>query len=177
MKNKLFKKKCQTGTVLPPKGAYENRQYFGLPDTMTRDEFSQLTPQQIQESIKAVKGIVGDTISRQPYNFQKETTQYSQIPVAKQTFQEAYAAAKNQGLSQFMFEGRPIAVKDDPNYRATSQQPQTEYKTIQTSNTTTIPFKPENVRNQTGVDQSQRLMLKEMKALQKGKQPQEIVQA
>lgn len=185
MKNKLFKKKCQTGTVLPPKGAYENRQYFGLPDTMTRDEFSQLTPQQIQESIKAfnakqmegVKGVVGDTISRQPYNFQKETTQYSQIPVAKQTFQEAYAAAKNQGLSQFMFEGRPIAVKDDPNFRSPSQQLQPEYKTIQTSNTTTIPFKPENMRNQTGGDQSQQIMQVVMQALQQGKQPQEILQA
>lgn len=185
MKNKLFKKKCQTGTVLPPKGAYENRQYFGLPDTMTRDEFSQLTPQQIQDSIKAfnakqmegVKGVVGDTISRQPYNFQKETTQYSQIPVAKQTFQEAYAAAKNQGLSQFMFEGRPIAVKDDPNFRSPSQQLQPEYKTIQTSNVTTIPFKPENVRNQTGGDQSQQIMQVVMQALQQGKQPQEILQA
>lgn len=184
MKNKLFKK-YQTGTVLPPKGAYENRQYFGLPNTMTREEFSQLTPQQIQESIKAfnakqmegVKGTIGDPIAIQPYNFQKETIQYSQIPVAKQTFQEAYAAAKNQGLSQFMFEGRPIAVKDDSNYKSPSQQPQTEYKTIQTSNITTIPFKPENMRNQTGGDQSQQIMQVIMQALQQGKKPEEILQA
>lgn len=184
MKNKLFKK-YQTGTVLPPKGAYENRQYFGLPNTMTREEFSQLTPQQIQESIRAfnakqmegVKGTIGDPIAIQPYNFQKETIQYSQIPVAKQTFQEAYAAAKNQGLSQFMFEGRPIAVKDDPNYKSPSQQPQTEYKTIQTSNVTTIPFKPENMRNQTGGDQSQQIMQVVMQALQQGKKPEEILQA
>ena len=146
------------GIVKPPVDAYTNRVQYGIPESMSRDEFNKLTKDQLRyyiemanaKAMSKVKGTIGDTISVQPYTFDKTTITTSPASVnTAQTFEEAYRDAVKRGLTTFMFEGRRIAVKNDPNFKGSPSKVQNQTtQPISVQSTQTIPFKPDTFGSQ-----------------------------